>query len=103
MMIKTVSGVELGGAASHTFEKPIDSIEAGDIIEVKFKFDCNLQPGVYFLNAGVVGTIDGTEVFLHRIHDVAMFRVQPEEDILTTGTIDFLIEPHISLLEITRT
>ncbi len=101
MMIKTVSGVELGGAASHTFDKPIENIEAGDVIEVKFKFNSNLQPGVYFLNAGVVGMVNDVEVFLHRIHDVAMFRIQPEEDILATGIIDFAIEPHISLVEIT--
>ena len=103
MMIKTVSGMELGGAASHTFEKPIDNIEAGDVVEVKFKFNSNLQPGVYFLNAGVVGMIDDAEVFLHRIHDVAMFRIQPEENILATGIIDFVIAPSISLVEMTKT
>ena len=103
MMIKTVSGMELGGAASHTFEKPIDNIEAGDVVEVKFRFNSNLQPGVYFLNAGVVGMVNDAEVFLHRIHDVAMFRIQPEEDVLATGIIDFAIEPSISLVEMTKT
>ena len=102
MMIKTVSGVELGGATSHTFEKPIEYIEAGDVVEVKFRFNSNLQPGIYFLNAGVVGMINNAEVFLHRIHDVAMFRVQPEEDVLATGIIDFAIEPNISSVEMTR-
>lgn len=102
MMIKTVSGMELGGATSHTFEKPIEYIEAGDVVEVKFRFNSNLQSGIYFLNAGVVGMIDGAEVFLHRIHDVAMFRIQPEEDVLVTGIIDFEIEPDISLVEMTR-
>lgn len=101
MMIKTVSGMELGGAASHSFEKPIEHIEAG-VVEVKFKFNSNLQPGVYFLNAGVVGMIDDAEVFLHRIHDTAMFRVQPEENILATGIIDFVIAPSISLVEMTK-
>lgn len=102
MMIKTVSGVELGGATSHTFEKPIEYIEAGDIVEVKFSFNSNLQPGIYFLNAGVVGMINDAEVFLHRIHDVAMFRIQPEEKVLATGIIDFNIEPNISSVEMTR-
>ena len=95
MLIKTVRGLELGGAASHTAYKPIEYVDEGKIVEVEFKFKCFLQPGVYFLNAGVVANIDGSEQFLDRNIDIAMFRVQPENDILATGIIDFCVEPDI--------
>ncbi|MBW4554987.1 MAG: ABC transporter ATP-binding protein [Trichormus sp. ATA11-4-KO1] len=96
MLIKTVSGLELGGAVSHTTCQPIEYLDKGAIVEVEFKFNCLLQPGVYFLNAGVVGNVDGSEQFLDRHIDIAMFRVQPENDNLATGIIDFCIEPDIS-------
>ncbi|MBF2017811.1 MAG: ABC transporter ATP-binding protein [Rivularia sp. T60_A2020_040] len=96
MLIKTVSGLELGGATSHTIYEAIEYIDEGQIIEVEFKFKCFLQPGVYFLNSGVVGNVEGREQFLDRHIDIAMFRVQPEDDILATGIIDFCIESDIS-------
>jgi lipopolysaccharide transport system ATP-binding protein len=99
MLIKTMSGFELGGATSHTIYQPIEYVEEGSIIEVEFNFKCFLQPGVYFLNVGVVGNLDGSEQYLDRHIDIAMFRVQQEDDILTTGIIDFSIESDISLLK----
>ena len=98
MMIKTISGVELGGAASHTPDNAIDRIEKGSTIQVKVRFRCGLQPGAYFLNAGVVGIIDDTELYLHRCVDVAMFRVQQEQGILETALVDFQTEACIRLL-----
>lgn len=87
MMIKTVSGFELGGLVSHP---------AGDGVEVKngathiqhFRFRCNLLPGVYFLNAGVTSVLpDKGEEFLHRILDAAVFRVVPEINSTCSGTV----------------
>jgi lipopolysaccharide transport system ATP-binding protein len=92
MLIKTMSGFELGGATSHTIYQPIEYVEEGSIIEVEFNFRCFLQSGIYFLNVGVVGDLDGSEQYLDRHIDIAMFRVQEEDDILSTGVIDFCIE-----------
>ena len=92
MLIKTISGFELGGAASHAIDQPVEQVEEGSIVEVKFNFKCFLQPGVYFLNAGVVGNLDGSEQYLDRHIDIAMFRDQAEDDNLSTGVIDFCIE-----------
>jgi lipopolysaccharide transport system ATP-binding protein len=97
MLIKTVSGFELGGAVSHTIYKPIEYIEKGAIVEVEFNFKCFLLPGVYFLNSGVVGNLDGSEQYLDRHLDIAMLRVQPGNDMLATGIIDFCIEPDTRL------
>ncbi|MBE9125269.1 ABC transporter ATP-binding protein [Coleofasciculus sp. LEGE 07081] len=99
MLIKTLSGFELGGAASHSLENAVDCIEPGSLVQVEFKFSCYLLPGVYFVNAGVVGTIDYTETYLDRCIDAAMFRVQPEDNLLANTIIDFNIEPSVLLMQ----
>lgn len=100
MLIKTISGFELGGATSHSLDNAIDYVPAGSLVKVEFKFSCLLLPGVYFLNNGVVGTLDETEVYLYRCIDAVMFRVQPETDLLSTSIVDFKIEPNISILPV---
>ncbi len=99
MLIKTVSGLSLGGASSHPPLKGIVCVEAGTIFKVSFTFQCLLQPGVYFLNAGVHARKNDRYIFLHRLIDAAMFRVQPLSDLCATESVDFLIEPAIEQLE----
>ena len=91
MMIKTVAGVDLGGATSAaTSAGALASVPAGAVYSVDFRFDCRLNAGIYFLNAGVLGTgEDGAETFLHRRLDAAMFRVLPEAGDTATGPVFF--------------
>jgi lipopolysaccharide transport system ATP-binding protein len=98
MLIKTTSGVELGGGASaNSPGESLAYVEAGSSYRIEFRFRCALNPGVYFLNAGVVGEVDGSETYLHRLIDIAMFRVQPDSDNLATGIVDFGCYPEIEL------
>ena len=98
MGIKTTSGVELGGCASAcSTRKSLSYVEAGSNYHIDFRFRCALNPGVYFLNAGVVGDVDGSETFLHRLIDIAMFRVQSDTESLATGLVDFDCHPEIEL------
>lgn len=98
MLIKTISGVELGGGVSACSVKDsLAFVEAGSNYRVEFRFHCALNPGVYFLNAGVLGEVDGNDTFLHRLIDIAMFRVQSDSENLTTGIIDFGCYPNIEL------
>lgn len=100
MLIKTVSGVELGGAASApSIQHSIPAISAGTTYSVQFTFTCSLNPGVFFLNAGVVGVVDGSETYLHRIIDIAMFRVENAPGILSTGIVDFSCTPHTEVVQ----
>lgn len=78
MSIKSVSGLMLGGAHSaHSFQDAIPLVKAGESIEVDFSFTCNLNPGTFFMNAGIFGVINGEETFVHRIVDAVAFRVLP--------------------------
>lgn len=90
MLIKTTSGVELGGAASASSNRTsLPFVSAGSEYMVEFDFCCRLNAGVYFLNAGVLGEINGSETYLHRLIDVAMFRVMSETASIATGIVDF--------------
>lgn len=95
MLIKTTSGFEIGGAVNAPVSQGIDYIPAGTTAIVRFKFRAALAPGTYFLNAGVLGMVEGMEVYLARIIDVAMFRVQVDPQTTATAQVDFLIEPEV--------
>lgn len=89
MMIKSVSGFELAGQASHVALSGIQYVEAASRARVRFRFHTLLAPGTYFLNAGVLGVgQDGGEAYLHRILDAVMFRIDPEKILRTTGVVD---------------
>jgi lipopolysaccharide transport system ATP-binding protein len=101
MLMKTTSGVELGGAVSaSTIKDSLAYVEAGSDYQVEFRFRCALNTGIYFLNAGVVGDINGNETFLHRLIDIAMFRVLPVSENLATGIVDFSCYPEIELRQV---
>jgi lipopolysaccharide transport system ATP-binding protein len=90
MMIKTVSGVDLGGGVSAAeLRESMPFARSGSVIQVEFRFTCSLNPGTYFLNAGVQGVRDGEDTYLHRLLDVAMFQVMPEPGSRSTGVVHF--------------
>ncbi len=88
MLLKTVTGVELGGLASHPEGQGLD-VPAGAEFEVRFPIRARLAPGVYFFNAGVVGLIDGEERYLDRILDALALRVESEVGLTVTRIVDF--------------
>ena len=100
MLIKSITGAELGGASSsRTGQDGLAFVEAGMKVKVIFQFQCRLNPGTYFLNAGVLGVMDGAEVYLHRLLDAAMFRVIPVPDSAQTGTVSFDCSAQIRAME----
>lgn len=103
MLIKTTTGIELGGAESTTPNgSSLAYVDAGSSYRVKFRFRCALNPGVYFMNAGVLGEGDCTITYLHRLIDIAMFRVLPDTENLATGIVDFDCHPEIELQQSTE-
>lgn len=96
MLIKTISGLEIGGAESHSLGNGISYVPAGSTINVQFEFECNLLPGTYFLNSGTLGDVNGENTYLDRQIDIAMFKVQPEKNILATSIVDFKITSKFS-------
>jgi len=98
MLIKTISGMELGGATSdRTATNGIAVVKKGSLIFVEYQFICSLTTGMYFLNAGVAGNINGEIKYLHRIIDAICFRVVSEPTEYSTGIVDFSCFPEIIL------
>lgn len=91
MLIKTVSGYELGGAIYPNNNKFMELIEEDEKFRICFDFRCFLNEGTYFFNAGVQGAIseESNMVYLHRIIDAVMFKVLPEERSFGTAIINF--------------
>ena len=98
MLIKTLTGIELGGAMTSHRLKAIDEINNNESYHVEFKFRCSLQPSTYFFNCGVVGVIDSEEIYLHRIIDALMIKVLPEKDLSATGLVDFQVSSSFDLV-----
>lgn len=97
MLLKTVSGFELGGGASAASWRGIAEVHPGYKARVDFQFQCNLNEGVFFANTGVLGVIKGKEEYLDRRVDALMFRVLPADGSFSNGLVDFKIEPAVDL------
>ena len=104
MLIKTVSGLELGGGASApAMSQAIPYVMPGTEAHVELHFTAALNPGTYFLNAGVVGTIGTEETYLHRILDAYMFRVLPVSNNTCTGLVYLNVRPEIVFIKLGAT
>jgi lipopolysaccharide transport system ATP-binding protein len=101
MLIKTLSGLEIGGAISANGSRgAIPYVIAKSLLRVEFSFQCSLNPGTYFLNAGILGVQESEEKFLHRVLDACMFRVQTKENDLSTGIVDFNCVSDIEIINV---
>jgi lipopolysaccharide transport system ATP-binding protein len=97
MLIKSTSGLELGGSVSAgSSNEAVSHVSAATKFLVEFEFSCALNPGTYFLNAGVLGSHEDHETFLHRLLDAYMFKVLPEPSSTSTGFIDFSCTPKLT-------
>lgn len=98
MLIKAISGFEIGGAISAVPDEAIEMVEVHQKMRVQFQFRCLVAPGVYFLNAGVVADLGDGDEFVDRHIDAAMFRVMPDQSRLATALIDLDVKPSIEML-----
>lgn len=98
MLIKTTTGVELGGGTSaKRITEGIEFVAAGSVLTVEYSFVCRLNEGLYFLNAGVSGDCGEGFRHLHRVVDALCFRVNSEHTQYGVGVVDFSCAPEWSL------
>jgi lipopolysaccharide transport system ATP-binding protein len=97
--VKTTTGVELGGGTWPPAGAPSADYAAGARVTVRFAFRCHLFAGMYFLNTGVSGEVDGVDTYLHRLVDAVAFRVQPDPANKQSGYVDFDIDATCALAE----
>ncbi|MGH8161222.1 MAG: ABC transporter ATP-binding protein, partial [Gammaproteobacteria bacterium] len=99
MLIKSITGLPICGTMSEPRVLDGRSVGDGQVARVQFEFDCLLNPGVYFMNAGVFGVEEPgqPETLLHRIADATAFRVLPTSENASTELIDFNCESLVQL------
>jgi lipopolysaccharide transport system ATP-binding protein len=97
MLLKTLTGYELGGATTLYGEHRIDHVTRGTQADVRIRFTALMTAGSYFLNAGVTALNGGKEIYLHRVIDALMIRVQSSPRDTCTGTVNLLVQPSFSL------
>jgi lipopolysaccharide transport system ATP-binding protein len=97
MLINTQTGYPLGGSFHAPRTDPIPLIKRGQVVTAQFRFRCLLLPGVYCMNSGVLGVVDGNEVYLDRRIDLINFRVLPAAPLQAHGPVDFLIDATVRL------
>jgi lipopolysaccharide transport system ATP-binding protein len=92
-LIKTTTGVELGGGTFPNMRSSGVAMHAGQKIHVTLEFSCNLDGGTYFLNCG----LQDHSHSLHRIIDALVFRVNSYNDTFSFGVVDFCFKSSVSL------
>tara|TARA_B110000444_G_C18813792_1_gene584051 strand:- start:74 stop:1444 length:1371 start_codon:yes stop_codon:yes gene_type:complete len=90
MLIKTMQGVELGGASSfNDMSNRVINIGTNEIYNVKIMFKCNFLSNTFVFNVGVLSIKEGNEFYNNRILDAGLFRVMSEKTSYATSLIDF--------------
>jgi lipopolysaccharide transport system ATP-binding protein len=84
-MLKTTTGVELGGGTYPIKLHEEMSARSGQIANVYLEFVCNLNSGIYFINCGLSSGYQS----LHRIIDALVFRVTEFDTSFSFGVVDF--------------
>jgi lipopolysaccharide transport system ATP-binding protein len=100
MLIKNVKGLDLAGCATSREMERLAWVDAGTVLEVRFRFPCMLSSDTYFMNAGVQGRLGEEDIYLDRVIDAVMFKVIHEPGRLATTTVDLDIVPTIELKEV---
>ena len=98
MSIKNTTGVMLIGAySSSSNDNSIKVFNKGQRACIEFNFSCNLNSGLYFLNAGVFGFDKYQEIYLHRIVDAIAFRVLDVKDNCETEVVSAAVKSKINI------
>ena len=84
--IRTVSGIIITGQRYPEVGKLVSRVQAGESFRIKYEFNMNLLPGAYFVGGGVWSNHEPT--CLHRVMDALMFRVSPNQKVISFGYVD---------------
>ena len=94
--IKNIKGVEITGTNT-MFEKTfLESVKAGQVLEITFRQKMRLRGGDYLISLGVTGYEKDTFKVYHRLYDVLNITVVSDKD--TVGYFD--MESQVEVKEI---
>jgi len=98
--LKTRTGVELSGTGAPRMPQPArEFVPAGAEFQVAFRFRCQLLPGVYFGNVGLMGLVGNNVKYLHRMEDGLIFRVREATLRSHVGPFDMFLDSQLECAE----
>lgn len=92
--IHSKTGLHYAGALSRPEKTYV--VAEQQTAQVEFAFNCDFNPGTYFIHVSAHGILDGDEMLLHRKEDACVFRVQPNPDNIETGAAYLAFEPAVT-------
>lgn len=96
---KTEKGLIISGAKYPYDDSYIEKVNKGQKYKIKIRFKCTFLPATYYLTTGVNGFINGKRVFLNRIEDIIVFKVQKDKRDKYWGLVN--LNQQLSVIDIT--
>ncbi len=96
--IKNAKGTEITGTNTMIEKAFLESVDEGQVYEILFTQDMNLQGGEYLLSLGVTGYTGDSFVVYHRLYDVENITVVSDKD--SVGFYDMNSQIQIKNLEV---
>ncbi|MBL4591452.1 MAG: ABC transporter ATP-binding protein [Phycisphaerales bacterium] len=97
MLIRNTEGLDVFGCCSNPPAEGVGPVASGQRFTVRFRFRAALAQSAYFCCAGVLGPACGNEhseeIYLHRIFDATVFRIQASRTPMTAGYADLSEHP----------
>jgi lipopolysaccharide transport system ATP-binding protein len=84
--IRTVSGIMITGQRYPEAGNLVRRVRAGESFRINYEFNMSLLPGAYFVGGGVWSSHE--PACLHRVMDALMFRVSPNQKVMSFGYVD---------------
>lgn len=98
--IRSQTGEVIFATNTYCMGKKVESVSAGELLKVNFKFDVPLREGEYTITVGIAESGFGEGQFKQMLawkHDVALFKVlKNQESIIWAGIVN--LEPSVSIL-----
>ena len=86
LSIKNIKGVEITGTNTMVEKSFLESVKAGEVLEITFTQKVRLQGGEYLLSLGVTGYEGDSFTVYHRLYDILNLTVISDHD--TVGYFD---------------
>ena len=71
----------------YNLRQHLAQVDAGEEASVDYGFVCTLLPGTYFIDVGVIGFHQNQYVYLSRLSDASVFKVQDIPDCFYGGIV----------------
>jgi lipopolysaccharide transport system ATP-binding protein len=98
IIFKTEKGFRLGSDVAPGRNTFLETVKEGTTYLFEWSFRCILLEGIYYINVAVRSYSNGQYIFLNRIEDAIVFKVQKNPENTYKGIVHFNQTAKISLI-----